>query len=104
MKKIQQFLMFVVSLGLLCVVLSFSPFFAVQTIELTPQQAETAAEKIVQESQKEAPKAQFGDTESGDALIDHARENARIKLERLNTQATDSPKTEILQKPVKDPD
>ncbi len=103
MKKSKKLLSLGVNLLLIAFLFVFSPSLMVEQIKISPQEAEIAADQIVQDSQKDAPKAKFTQKESGSELIDNARENARMKLKMFAKEAPnspDSPRTEVLQRPL----
>ncbi len=74
------------------------------SLEITPQEAEKAAEQIVQEDQKANPKERYSQKESGSELIDKARSHARKTLKTFATESADKDSPEnlkVLQRPRK---
>lgn len=92
----QRVLIFGVSLVLLFTLVSFPQVTLASSLEITPQEAEKAAEQIVQEDQKVEAKNRYNQKGSGSELIDKARSHARKKLKTLVNESTDSENPEKL--------
>lgn len=62
-------------------------------LEKAAQKTERAADKIVQDDQKENVKQKFGQKEEGSELIDKAREHAQDKLKSLANETREKKNT-----------